>query len=107
MSDELDDAKLSELTKARTSIAVAKCIEGLGCSVFVNGEEVMEPWKIDEVQELLGCHPRDGAILTTHAKPECYMLRTNHEADAFQLIQGPLSPEELLDELNRAENTRS
>jgi hypothetical protein len=103
MTDKLDDAELRELTESNTSIAVAECIQELGCcSVFASGRELTAPWVNRKVEELVDIHVRDGAVISTQTRPQYFILKHDQEAESFELLQGPLSADDI-----RAERTKA
>ena len=95
MSDKLDEAQLSELTGADPSIAIAECIEGLGCAVYANGSE-LPPWVSYRVQELVGIHMCDGAVISTQTKIRYFILKPDQETESFDVLYGPLRADEVL-----------
>ncbi|MGC2422209.1 MAG: hypothetical protein WA405_11250 [Candidatus Acidiferrales bacterium] len=98
MTDKLDDARLCELTGVDSSFALAECIDGLGCTVYAGGEQLTAPWASYKVQELVGVHVRDRAVIGTQTKPQYFVLKRDQETDSFGLLHGPLGADELLAE---------
>jgi len=105
MTDKLDDAELCELTGADTAIALAECIDGLGCTVYADGRELTPTWISYKVQELVGIHVDDRAVVTTGTKPKYFILKHDKVADSFELLHGPLSADELLAKCTKAKRT--
>ena len=94
MGDELEDSELCELTSHNGEIAIARCVDGLGCSVFANGNE-LPAWASQKVEELLQMSVRDQAVMTTQTRTEYFVLNWNKDSDDFALKDGPLTADEL------------
>ncbi len=109
MTDKLDDAKLCELTRADTSLAIAECIDGLGCTVYEGGKELTASWVSHMVEGLVGVHVSNEAIVGTQTKARYFILTRNQQNDSFQLALGPFNPDDLAAEwtkANRAEGRK-
>ncbi len=94
MADKLTESELRELTSGDETTAVAECIEGLGCSVYAGGSE-MPPWASYKVEELVGSHVRDKAVITSSIDPHYFILKLDDSRDEFTMLRGPLSADGL------------
>lgn len=101
MTDKLDDAELCELTRAHPSIAIAECIDGLGCTVHAGGREIVAPWICYKVMDLVGMHILNGALITSRTHAAYFVLKYDREREEFQVLHGPVTADGLRAELTR------
>lgn len=101
MTYKVDEAALCELTAGGDSpVAIAECIEGLGCTVYAGGAELSDPWASHTVEELVGIRLVNGAIIGTHTQAQYFIVKRNDEDSAsFELVKGPLDADQLSTEL--------
>jgi hypothetical protein len=93
MEAELE-SQIIELTRSSPTVAVAECIDGIGCSVYAKGRE-LPPWASHKVQELVGSPVKNGVLLTSAIEPT-YFILSKDDTDQFDLVLGPLSATELV-----------
>jgi hypothetical protein len=98
MADKIDERQLREFTSADSSIAIAECVEGIGCTVYADGKELLAPWASRIVEESVGIHVIHGGILGTRLSPLYFVLKHDREIDSFEVLRGPLSADELVAE---------
>lgn len=95
MIDKLADQCLFELTRGNTSIVVAECISGLGCSLYAEGRELIEPWAADKVANLVGARVCDDSLISNQTRVEYFVLNRDQESEEFEVLEGPLTSDEL------------
>ena len=94
MTDKLQDRELCDLTRVDPSVAVAECIDGLGCTVYAEGR-ALPPWASNQVEELVGIYMRQGAIIPSQAEPQYFVLNRDETTERLKVLRGPLKADEL------------
>jgi hypothetical protein len=90
---------IRDFTAASPSVAIAESTDDIGCTVYSGGTE-MPAWASHKVEELVGLHPKDGAVLTTR-HDSAYFLLSKNDTENFQILRGPLKSSELVAYLSR------
>ncbi len=94
MIEQLEESELREITRLNGKVALAQCIEGLGCSVYADGEP-LPPWASYRAEELTESHVREGAVITNQSAPRYFVLSWDKDMEELTLPRGPLSADEL------------
>ncbi len=95
MTDKLGDSELCKLTSADESIAIAECTDGLGCNVFASGA-MLAPWASNRVEELVGIHMPQRAVITSRATARYFILKRDRITEGLMVVRGPLNAVEVL-----------
>jgi len=86
--------ELCDLTSKDESIAIAECVDGLGCTVYADGQ-ILAPWASNKVEELVGIYVRHGAFITNQTEPLYFILKREKLTGGFRVLHGPLKSDEL------------
>jgi hypothetical protein len=94
MNDSIDERGLCAMTRSNRSIAIAESVEGLGCSVYADGG-MMASWASYQIEEFVGVHIHNGALVTTQSSTRYFLLRRDLDTERFEFLSGPLTADEL------------
>lgn len=94
MTNQLQEQELLSLTLGDSTVAVAECIEGLGCAVYSEGK-VLPPWASKLAEELVGVHVRQGTVITSQVEAQYFVLKRDKTNEEFKVLRGPLNSDEL------------
>lgn len=97
MDETVAENRLKEFTSKNHGLAVAECIEGLGCSVYADGEMLV--WAGPQVEALVGIPLENGAVITNETAAQYFLLRWDGIRE-FSASRGPLSADELRAQAN-------
>jgi hypothetical protein len=64
--------------------------------VYAGGKE-LQPWASHKVEDLVGIHVYDKAVITTSSEPQYFILKFDDSTNEFTVLRGPLSADELTD----------